>query len=131
MNNYMYDDISIGHTETFSQTINSEKMSLFSEITGDRNPLHIEKRICYGMLTASLLSTLAGMYIPGERALIHSVEIEFPTPLLVDEEQTVTVCGVVLRKESRFKLLVLKVTITDKDGRKILRGKMNVGVRDE
>ena len=126
-----YDEIAIGHTDAFQATIGLDEMVLFEKLTGDRNPLHTQKKVCYGLLTSSFLSTLAGMYVPGERALIHGVDVEFPRPLVVSEDRTITVKGVVVEKSDAFKLLTIKVTITDDSGEKILRGKMKVGVRDE
>ncbi len=41
-----------------------------------------KEHITFGMLTASLYSTFAGMYIPGEYSLIHSFdELSFLQPV--------------------------------------------------
>ena len=90
MNHYCYEDIQIGQSEQFCLTITPEKMEQFRMMTSDDNPLHTSNeyavahgysgKVCYGLLTASMLSTLAGVYLPGEKSLIHSVNINFVKP---------------------------------------------------
>ena len=136
MNHYAYKDIIIGHTETFSVMITDEMLSDFHNITSDCNPLHNDAefainagykgKVAYGMLTASFMSTLAGVYLPGENSLIHKVEVEFPTPVYVGD--MLSFSGEVVRKDDNFKIIELKITAKNSDGKKVLRGKMRVGV---
>lgn len=136
MNEYTYEQIEIGHREEFEIAVTEEMMSSFCRITGDVNPLHndddyaIRKghpgRVVYGMLTASLLSTLAGVYLPGKNSLIHEVKIKFAKPVYVGDMLTVE--GVVEEKHDVYSLLVLKVTIRNQNKEKVCRAKMQVGV---
>lgn len=136
MNSFTYADIAVGQTERFSKTITEETMRSFRDVSGDENPLHNDSdyaqsagydgRVVYGMLTASLLSTLAGMYLPGKYSLIHHVECDFPAPVFI--EDTLTVEGEVTEKNDLFKVFEMKVTIRNQDNKKVLRGRMRVGV---
>jgi len=95
MNNYCFSDISIGMKESFQKEITAEMEDMFRQISGDENPLHrlddfavkisnnrFSKHVSFGMLTASLFSTMAGVYLPGENSLIHSFdEISFLHPV--------------------------------------------------
>lgn len=136
MREFKYLDIFIGQMETFLEIITKDKMEKFAQISGDLNPLHTdleyakslgyENNVVYGMLTASLLSTLAGMYLPGKFSLIHHVEMDFVKPVFVGDELTVE--GIVSEKNDLFKFIVLKVTIKNNKGEKVCRGKMRVGV---
>lgn len=97
MNEYRYTDIEIGAVESFKKVITVEDENNFRRITGDNNPLHsddefavetsagkYESHVAFGMLTASLLSTLAGVYLPGKYSLIHSIDnISFKNPYLL------------------------------------------------
>jgi 3-hydroxybutyryl-CoA dehydratase len=134
VNSFAYDDIAVGQVASFTAMVGPEQMKMFCDTTGDINPLHTEQGVVYGMLTASYLSTLAGVYLPGKHALIYSVNVEFPNRFdlntEVGESRCITVIGKVVEKIDSFKLLVLKVTITDDVGKKILRGSMKVGVRE-
>ena len=111
----------------------------FKEITGDINPLHNNEdfakdlghkgRVAFGMLTASFLSTLAGVYLPGERSLIHSVETKFTKPVYIGD--VLNVSGEVVEINDTVNQIVLRVAIKNQNEEKILRGKMKVGLLDE
>ena len=136
MNEYTYEEIQTGHKESFSVTVTEEMMRSFREMTGDINPLHNDEkyagsqghpgRVVYGMLTASLLSTLAGVYIPGRRSLIQEVKIKFAKPVYVGD--TITVEGVVEEKHDVYRLIVLKVSMKNQSGDKVCRASMRIGV---
>lgn len=42
MNNYKFDDITIGLEEHFNVKVNADKLDKFLEISGDTNPLHTD-----------------------------------------------------------------------------------------
>ncbi len=135
MNHYTYEELSVGMEESFETDITEDKMEYFYRITGDENPLHRDAdfanrmgyhtRVTYGMLTASLLSTLAGTYLPGENSLIHTVEAEFPHPVYAGDHLTVT--GKVQKKNDTFRTITLKVVIRNQNNEKVCRGEMRVG----
>lgn len=141
MNTYTFDQIRVGHTESFTARLGPEEMDLFARITGDVNPLHTDAgyarsrgyadRVAYGMLTSAYLSTLAGMYLPGERSLLQEVEVKFVRPVIPGEGIVLTVTGTVTEKHELFRRLTVKVAVTGEDGVKYLRGTMKVGVSDE
>lgn len=70
MNRYRFEDLAVGMEEHFSASISEEMMDAFRALSADPNPLHLDAgfakahgfpdRVVYGMLTASLLSTLGG-----------------------------------------------------------------------
>ena len=67
--------LKIGDTATFSKTLTESDVYQFAGICGDFNPLHVDeekaqksrfgRRICHGMLVASLISTVIGTNLPG------------------------------------------------------------------
>lgn len=135
---YSYEELLIGHTESFTVTVTEEMMQFFCQVSGDWNPLHrdaayarskgYQDKVVYGMLTASFLSALAGVWLPGERSLIHQVEAEFPAPVYVGD--VLTVEGIVKEKNDTFRFLNVKVTIRNQAGKKVLRGKMRIQVTE-
>lgn len=136
MNKYTMKDIQIGLKESFSVTVTAEMMDKFRDITGDINPLHTDEefaksndypdRVVYGMLTSSFLSTLAGVYLPGENSLIREVEVKMKKAVFVGD--TLTISGQVSEINTDFNIFVMKVTIVNQNGEKVLRGKMQMGV---
>lgn len=141
MMEYRYNELKVGHKESFIAKVDQDKMDAFMKITGDENPLHIDSKYAkskefpdkavYGMLTASFFSTLAGMYLPGKYSLIHSVEVKFPNPLFLMDSKELRISGEIVEKNDLFKLLTLKVEVKNDQGIKVCRGKMKVGVLDE
>lgn len=139
MNRYYYEDLTIGMKETFTVQITDEMFDSFYEITGDDNPLHRDEvfakdhgfdgKVCYGMLTASFLSTLAGVYLPGERSLIQAVEVKFAKPVYAGD--ILTVEGEIEELNDTVKQVVLKFSVINHKGIKVLRGRMKVGVLNE
>lgn len=139
MNLYTYEMISVGMEESFQVQITEEMMHHFLAITGDVNPLHADieyakeknypSRVVYGMLTASFMSTLAGVYLPGKYSLIHSIEVKFTKPVFIGD--TLTINGIIHERNDLFRLFTMKVTITNQDNVKVSRGTMKVGILDE
>lgn len=136
MNEYTYEEIEVGQQEEFTVTITEEMLSAFKNITGDINPLHNDEeyakekgykgRVGYGMLTASFLSTLAGVYLPGKRSLIQEVTIKFSKPVFVGD--VITVEGMVDEKNDTFNLIMIKYVMKNQDGLKVMKGTMQIGV---
>ncbi|ANV97313.1 dehydratase [Helicobacter enhydrae] len=119
MNAYAFDEIHIGHTESFEICITKEKMDSFLRITGDINPMHLdsqyakksgfESRIVYGMLSASFLSTFAGVYLPGKFCLLHEVALKFSNPVYVGD--TLKITGRVSEKQEAYQQITIKMII--------------------
>ena len=142
MNEYKFSDITVGMKESFERTITEDMENKFREISGDENPLHksddfalnvgagngknrFEKHVCFGMLTASLYSTMAGMYLPGKYSLIHSLEeISFKKPVYAGD--ILKVEGEVIEKFDELKLIRLKVVIRNQDNNVVSKSKMKV-----
>ena len=139
MNEYRITDISAGQHESFSVTVTEEMMAKFLDITGDVNPLHTDdgfakekgfpQRVAYGMLTASLISTLGGVYLPGKYCLIQGVEVRFAKPVFIGDVLEVT--GETVRVDTDLRYLEIRVTIRNQRNEKVLRGLLKAGVMDE
>lgn len=87
---------------------------------GGRLPGHVT----FGMLTASLLSRLAGVYLPGKYSLIHSVDLKFQKPVFAGD--TLTVAGTVADRQEELKLLLIKARITNQEGKCVCKADMKV-----
>lgn len=138
MNDYRLNDIFVGMKESFTAVMDEVRFDRFRELTGDENPLHCDReyavehgykdRVCYGMLTASLLSALAGVYLPGRRSLIHSVEVNMTKPVILND--VLTVEGTVKEIDGTFGFINVRVNIFNQHGEKVMRGKIIVGVSE-
>ncbi len=88
----------VGQTETMSKLITAHDIEEFARVTGDTNPIHLddgyaaktrfEKRIAHGMMTASMLSNLAGTRMPGPGSIYLSQSIKFKKPAFIGDTVT-------------------------------------------
>lgn len=138
MNEYKLSEISVGQKECFSKEITLDMGNSFREITGDNNPLHwddefavkvgkgkFKGHVVFGMLTASLYSTFAGMYMPGKYSLIHSFEdLSFLKPVFAGD--ILTVEGEVVDKDEALRLIRVKLLIKNQDGKTVSKAKMKI-----
>ena len=138
MNTYNIEDLYTGQTEQFETEISFEMFDAFRAVTCDTNPLHCDEdyaknngfkgRVAYGMLTTSFLSTLAGVFLPGERSIIQSVDVRFPRP--VYEGDKLLVRGTVTEIHESVRQITVAVEIKNQRDESVLKGKMKVGVRN-
>lgn len=110
------EEIEIGVSVNYSQTITDADIKAFAGISGDRNPVHLDenyaqnskfkKRIAHGMMTASYFSALFGTKIPGEGCVYTHQSLNFKRPVYINDtvEATVTVTEVdVEKRRVKFK----------------------------
>ena len=136
MNHYTLAEMVPGLSAEFTVTVTEEMMDQFRAITGDVSPIHIDAdyakdrgfpgRVVYGMLGASFLSTLAGVYLPGEHCLLHGVDLKFAKPIFIGD--TLTVTGVVDEVNDTFREITIKASIVNQDGKKVTRAVIRAGV---
>lgn len=138
MNEYTIEDIEVGMKASFTRTLTAQMEDAFRMISGDENPLHRDdafareisggrfpSHAAFGMLTASLYSTLAGMYLPGKYSLIHSLEdLSFLKPVFAGD--TLTVDGTVVDIQRELGLIQVKAVIRNQQGKSVSRARMKV-----
>ena len=134
---YTLENIRIGEKRKFSEKIDKSKLETFAKLSGDYNPLHMDekyaqntsfkKRVCHGMLLASFLSRLVGMYLPGKNALYFSQTLNFQAPSFIDDE--ITIEGEVIDKSSATKIVTIKTSIHNQNKECIVDGIAKVIIR--
>lgn len=98
---YAFEDLSIGMEASFAKTVTAEDIALFADVTGDRNPVHLDhayaaktmfkEPIAHGMLTAGYISAVFGMELPGPGAIYISQTLNFRGPVKVGDHVVATV----------------------------------------
>jgi len=129
------EEIEIGMSVSYSQTITDADIKFFAGISGDRNPVHLnenyannsrfKKRIAHGMMTASYFSALFGTKIPGEGCVYTHQSLDFKKPVYINDtvEAVVTVTNVDLEKRRvKFK------TVCKVDGKIVTSGEAELYV---
>ena len=76
---YFLEDLSVGMSASFAKTLTDADIILFSGVSGDTNPVHLNEeyaretlfkgRISHGMLSAGFISAVLGPKLPGPGAI--------------------------------------------------------------
>jgi 3-hydroxybutyryl-CoA dehydratase len=100
---YYIDELKPGVSESLTKTVTERDVELFGEVSGDKNPVHFDEdyakgtifkgRIAHGMLSASYISTVLGMQIPGPGTIFMSATTRFKAPVRIGDT-VVTTCTV-------------------------------------
>lgn len=133
-----FTDIKEGGIYQFIKKITRDNVLKFADLTGDFNPLHVDKEfgeksqfkrnIVHGMFLGSLFSRLIGMHCPGKNSLYLSQTLNFKMPIFYDD--TVTVKGTVTAKNSAINLITLKTEII-KDGNICIYGEAKIKILED
>ena len=136
---YTFDEIDIGLTKEFQITITESMVNNFANISGDFSPIHIDeeyakstsfgKRVAHGMLLASFLSRIDGMYLPGKHALYFSQNLEFHNPCFINDK--IKISSIVVDKSESTKILKIESKITNQNDKLLLHGIGKVIVRND
>jgi 3-hydroxybutyryl-CoA dehydratase len=91
----------VGEEATLSRTFTQEDVQIFSELSGDTNPVHLDEeyakqtrfagRIIHGMLVSSLISNALGTILPGPGCIYLSQQLTFRAPARIGDRLTVKV----------------------------------------
>ena len=81
----------IGQRAEMIRQLSGEDVTAFASLTGDFNGIHVDEEaagkslyrrpVVHGMLTASLVSTVMGMQLPGEGSILSGFEVFFSLPV--------------------------------------------------
>jgi acyl dehydratase len=120
----------VGERASRTRTIRERDIELFSELTGDRNPLHYDERaaadsrfggiIVQGGVTSGLLNAVVAEDLPGPGSVFLHVEWDFRAPVRPGDEITADV--EVLEARDDKPLTKLRTTITNQEGTIVLDG---------
>ncbi|MGH7102267.1 MAG: MaoC family dehydratase [Acetobacteraceae bacterium] len=135
MDGYFFEDLAVGMTASVAKTITEADIVLYSAVSTDTNPLHLNEesaaqslfkgRIAHGMLSAGLISAALGTKLPGPGAIYIAQTLRFRAP--VRPGDTVTATVEVTALEAERKRATLKTTCTVK-GKPVIEGEASVQV---
>jgi acyl dehydratase len=121
---------SVGDTARRSRTISERDIKLFTELTGDRNPLHYDPDaaarsrfggiIVQGGVTSGLLNAVVAEDLPGPGSVFLHVDWSFTAPVRPGDEITAEV--EVLEAREDKPITRLRTTITNQAGEPVLEG---------
>ncbi len=126
--------ININDSASFSKTITEHDILTFAGITGDFNDIHINKlaaeksifkeRIAHGMLTASFISTVIGMFLPGRGSIYLEQNLKFLKPVTIGE--TIKAEVIVEDINKKKGVYTLKTIVTNQFGALVIDGSAKI-----
>ena len=129
-----YDELQVGAAASFTKTISETDVYLFAGVTGDMNPAHVDavsaadgmfkQRIAHGMLTASFISTVLAMKLPGPGTIYLGQEAQFRAPVFIGD--TITARVELVEKLEPRRWARFHTTVTNQDGKLVVDGHATV-----
>jgi acyl dehydratase len=120
----------VGDTARRTRTVRARDIELFTEITGDRNPLHYDEDlaaasrfgglIVQGGVTSGLLNAVVAEDLPGPGSVFLHVDWSFRAP--VRPGDTITAEVELLERREDKPISKLRTSITNQDGTVVLEG---------
>lgn len=123
-------NLQVGDAAEVSKMIVDEDVRAFAELTGDRNPVHLDeeyaastrfgRRIAHGMLGASLISAVLANELPGRGTVYLSQTLRFTAPVFLGD--TVTARVVVKGVREDKPVVTLETVCTNQRGERLVEG---------
>lgn len=120
----------VGEVARRSRRVESRDIELFSQMTGDYNPLHYDEElagrtrfggiIVQGGVTSGLLNAVVAQDLPGPGSVFLRVDWSFKAP--VRPGDTITAEVEVLEVREDKPITRLRTTVTNQDGATVLDG---------
>src|SRR3954467_11271986 len=120
----------IGRRARRTRTVTENDIVRFTEMTGDRNPLHYDEQlaaasrfggiIVQGGVTSGLLNALVAEDLPGPGSVFLHVDWNFRAPVKPGDE--ITAEAEVVEMHSDKPICTLRTTITNQDSVVVLDG---------
>ncbi len=121
---------SVGQIASRTRTVQRRDIELFTQLTGDRNPLHYDEEVAsasrfggiivQGGVTSGLLNAVVAEELPGPGTVFLHVDWDFKAPVKPGDEITATVEVLEVREDKP--LTRLRTTITNQEGTVVLDG---------
>ena len=120
----------VGEVARRTRQVTNRDIELFTELTGDRNPLHYDAEaasrsrfggvIVQGGVTSGLLNAVVAEDLPGPGSVFLHVDWSFKAPVRPGDEITAEVEVVEVREDKP--LTRLRTTIVNQEGTVVLDG---------
>jgi acyl dehydratase len=112
--NTPYEALEVGQTASYSNTVQERHIQLFAEMSGDRNPVHLDaefagksmfkERIAHGMFSGALISAAVACELPGPGTIYLGQQMTFQKPVKIGD--TLTVRLEILEKLPKFRVRI-------------------------
>ena len=123
-------ELNVGEKASIHRKVSSFDVYTFAEISGDVNPLHVNKefaskslfreRVAHGFLTSALVSAVIGTRLPGPGTIYMSQNLVFVAPVMFGD--TIEAEVEITEKNMEKNRVMLKITCRNQHGQIVLEG---------
>lgn len=125
-----FEDLHVGQTAAVSESITAGHIARFAELSGDRNPLHVDPAwaaktrfggcIAHGALSAALISRVLGMELPGTGSVYLGQTLKFTAPVRAGD--TIEARAEVIHLDPARRRVRLRTTCRNQRGEPLVEG---------
>jgi len=122
--------LKIGDSATLSKTFTQNDVKLFSKISLDVNPIHLDecfaaesifgRPICHGFLTGSLISAVIANQLPGIGSIYLGQNLSFKKPVFHNDTITARVEIIEINEEK--KIVKLSTVCKNQNDENVIEG---------
>jgi len=123
-------NVQVGQRASRTLTLTADHVRKYSEISGDRNPLHFDETfaagtkfgrlVVQGGLTTGILHALVAMDLPGPGTVFLSQNWKFTAPVFIGD--TITADAEILKVHPTKPVTQLQVRVSRAPGETVLEG---------
>ncbi|MDX2367117.1 MAG: MaoC family dehydratase [Colwellia sp.] len=127
---FTIEQLYLGQKDNFEKTFTDSDVMLFAEISGDRNPVHIDEvkakssifgqRVVHGAFVSSIISALVAGKLPGEGTIYLGQESKFKAPVFIGDTILITCEVIEIMKEKN--IIKMSCTIVNQHGNLVADG---------
>ncbi len=128
-----------GDTESISKQITEEDVRVYSDISLDTNPVHLDpeyasrtrfgQRIAHGLYVAGLISAVIGTKIPGPGAIYTGQTLRFVRPVYLGD--IVTATATISKYDRERGRMTLQTVCKNQGGEAVLEGEAEIRYRPD
>ncbi len=130
LENRTFDELKLGDTASSSHIVTQRDIDLFSTVTGDVNPAHVDPAyaetdmfhhiIIQGMWGAGLISAVLGTKLPGPGTIYLGQDLRFRYPISIGD--TITATMTVREKRPEKGDVTFDCVCTNQNGKEVIIG---------
>ncbi|MCY1394510.1 (R)-specific enoyl-CoA hydratase [compost metagenome] len=131
--NVTYEELEVGQKATFQRDVTERDIQLFAEVSGDRNPVHLDaeyaagtmfkERIAHGMLSGALISAAIATTLPGPGTIYLGQSLSFTRPVKLGDSLTVELEVLEKLPKNRVKVAT---RVLNQNGEQVVNGEAEV-----
>jgi phosphate acetyltransferase len=131
--NRIYDDIQPGQTAELQRTLTRDDIALFSKVSGDLNPTHVDEEyairsgargvVGHSLWATGLVSSLLANVLPGPGTVYRGQEARFHRPVHLGDTLT---ARIKVREKGDGALVVFDCEVINQDREPIMEGRAEV-----